>query len=207
MISKYYSLLASFAAAVGGTAAAAPGGPANTDPSAVPAGRYTVDPIHTRVQFSVSHMGFTTWYGDLTDASGSLAFDTKNPAASKLEIALPVASVTTTNATLDDELRSPQWMDATAYPTIRFVATQIARSGPRAGTVTGDLTFHGVTKPVTLKAVFNGAGTDPIAKAYTAGFDATTTIRRSDFRMKTYVPLIGDAVELRISAAFVSTPN
>ena len=73
--------------------------------------------------------------------------------------------------------------------------------------MTGDLTFHGVTKSVTLKAVFNGAGTDPIAKAYTAGFDVTTTIRRSDFGMKAYVPLIGDAVELRISAAVVSTPN
>lgn len=207
MLSKYRSLLALFAAAVGGTAAAAPGGPANTDPSAVPAGRYTVDPTHTRVQFSVSHMGFTTWYGDLTGATGSLVLDPKNPAVGKLEIALPVASVTTTNAKLDEELRSPQWMDATAHPTVRFVSTRIVRNGPHAATVTGDLTFHGVTKPMTLKAVFNGAGTDPIAKTYTVGFDGTTKIRRSEFGMKTYVPLIGDAVEIRISAAFVQAPN
>ena len=73
--------------------------------------------------------------------------------------------------------------------------------------MTGDLTFHGVTRSVTLKAVFNGAGADPIAKAYTVGFDATTTIRRSDFGVKTYVPLIGDAVDIRISAAFVPTAN
>ena len=98
-------------------------------------------------------------------------------------------------------------MDATAHPTVRFVSTRMVRNGPRAATVTGDLTFHGVTKPITLKAVFNGAGTDPIAKAYTVGFDGTTTIRRSEFGMKTYVPLIGDAVEIRISAAFVQAPN
>ena len=95
---------------------------------------------------------------------------------------LPVASVATTSAKLDDELRGPQWLDATAYPTIRFVSTRVVRRGARGATVTGDLTFHGVTRPVTLNAVFNGAGTDPIAKAYTVGFDGTATIRRSRLR-------------------------
>lgn len=83
----------------------------------------------------------------------------------------------------------------------------MVRTGPQAATVTGDLTFHGVTRPVTLKAVFNGAGADPISKVYTVGFDATTTIRRSDFGVKTDVPLIGDAVDIRISAAFVQASS
>ena len=73
--------------------------------------------------------------------------------------------------------------------------------------MTGDLTLHGVTKPTTLKAVLNGAGVDPISKQYTVGFDATTAIHRSDFGVKTYVPMIGDAVDIRISAAFVTAPN
>lgn len=207
MFSKYLASFAFLTAAASGSVAAAPGSPVNPDPSAITAGRYMVEASHTRIQFSVSHGGFTNWFGDLTGATGSLVLDPKNPTVSKLEIALPVASVTTTNAKLDEELRSPQWMDATAHPTVRFVSTRIVRNGPRAATVTGDLTFHGVTKPVTLRAVFNGAGTDPIAKAYTVGFDGTTTIRRSEFGMKTYVPLIGDAVEIRISAAFVQAPN
>ena len=197
------TIIAAALLSAAGTIAWAQGGvPADANPAAVTAGRYAVEPGHTRVQFTVSHMGFTNWYGDLTGASGHLTYDPKNPAASQVDVTLPVASVSTTNAKLDDELRSAQWLDAGAYPTIRFVSTRVVRRGPRAGTITGNLTFHGVTRPVTLNAVFNGAGTDPIAKAYTAGFDATTTIRRSDFGVKTYVPLIGDQVDLRISAAF-----
>lgn len=191
----------------GGASTAAPVGPANTDPSAVTPGRYTAEPVHTRVQFSVPHLGITDWYGDLTGATGSLVLDPRNPSASKVEITLPVASISTINAKLDDELRGAQWFDAASYPTIRFVSTRIVRTGPRAATLTGDLTFHGVTKPVTLLAVFNAAGMDPIAKQYTVGFNATTTIHRSDFGVKTYVPLVGDSVNIRISAAFVTSPN
>lgn len=190
----------------GASVALAQGAPANTDPAAVTAGSYVVEPGHTRVQFTVSHMGFTNWYGDLTGASGSLSLDPRSPTTSKLDITIPVSSISTTNAKLDDELRSPQWLDATGYPTIRFVSTRIVREGPRAASITGNLTFHGVTRPVTLKTTFHGSGVDPVAKAYTVGFDATTSIRRSDFGVKTYVPLIGDTVDLRISAAFVKAP-
>jgi polyisoprenoid-binding protein YceI len=69
--------------------------------------------------------------------------------------------------------------------------------------IAGDLTLHGVTKPVVLATKFNGAGTDPITSAYTVGFNATTTIKRSDFGVSKYVPLVGDPVEITISAAFV----
>ena len=78
----------------------------------------------------------------------------------------------------------------------------VERTAADRANITGDLTFHGVTKPVVLDARFNGAGVNPLSKAYTIGFNATTTINRSDFGVKTYVPLIGDAVTLRISAAF-----
>ena len=189
------------------TGAAQPAAPANTDPAAVTAGRYTVEPSHTRLQFSLSHMGFTNWYGDLTDASGTLVLDPKNPAAAKVDVTLPVASVATTNAKLDEELRGPQWLDANAYPTIRFASTRVEHTGPQTATVTGDLTFHGVTNSVTLEAIFNGAGADPMTKAYTVGFDGTATIRRSDFGVDTYVPLIGDTVDIRISAAFVQASS
>ena len=181
-------------------------GPANPDPAAVVAGSYAVEPAHTRVQFTVSHMGFTNWYGDFTGASGSLRIDPNNVAASKVEISIPTASVSTTNTILDDELNSVDWFDAAKFPTIRFVSTALKPTGPVTADITGDLTFHGITRPVVLAARFNGAGINPIDKAYTLGFDATTTIKRSDFGVKNYLPIIGDETILRISAAF-ETPR
>ena|ERR1700760_2050997 len=172
------------------------------DPAAVQAGAYDVEPLHTRVLFSVSHMGFTTWYGEFTGVSGSLDLDPKKPAASALEIHIPVAAVSTTNAKLDGELKSDAWLDAGQFPEIVFKSTKVTETGKNAAKVMGDLTLHGVTKPVTLAVKFNGAGTNPLDKKYTAGFEVSGKIKRSDFGVKTYVPLIGDDVDLIISAGF-----
>ena len=172
------------------------------DPAAVQAGAYDVEALHTRVLFSVSHMGFTTWYGEFTGVSGSLNLDPKKPAASALEIHIPVGTVSTTNAKLDGELKSDAWLDAGQFPEIVFKSTKVAETGKDAAKVTGDLTFHGVTKPVTLAVKFNAAGTNPLDKKYTAGFEVSGKIKRSDFGVKTYVPLIGDDVDLIISAGF-----
>lgn len=175
---------------------------ANPAPAAVQAGNYTVETTHTRVQFTVSHMGFSDWYGDFTGATGSLVLDPKAPAAAKVDITIPVSSVATTNATLDGELKSEAWFDAAKYPEIRFTSTGVTPTGPRTANIAGNLTFHGVTRPVVLKAVFLASGVNPLSKGYTVGFNATTSLKRSDFGVKTYIPLIGDEVSLRISAAF-----
>ena len=175
------------------------------DPAAVQAGAYDVEPLHTRVLFSVSHLGFTTWYGEFANVSGSLALDPKKPAASALEIHIPTGTVSTTNAKLDGELKSDAWLDATQFPEIVFKSTKVTETGKDAAKVTGDLTFHGVTRPVTLAVKFNAAGTNPLDKKYTAGFEVSGKIKRSDFGMKTYVPLIGDDVDLIISAGFEHT--
>ncbi|WP_284945535.1 YceI family protein [Acidisoma cladoniae] len=175
---------------------------ATTVAAKVPAGAYSVEPYHTRILFSVSHMGFTTWYGDFTTASGSLNFDSKMPSKSALSISFPTASISTTNPKLDGELKSPMWFDATQFPTITFKSTKITLLGHDEGKITGDLTFHGVTKPVTLTAHFNGGGVNPLDKKYTIGFDATGTISRAEFGVKTYEPLIGDSVKLMLSGAF-----
>jgi polyisoprenoid-binding protein YceI len=182
--------------------AASAAGQLNTDPGAVTPGAYVVEPNHTRVQFAVSHIGFTQFFGDFTGAKGTLVLDPKNVATSKVDITLPVSSVSTTNATLDGELKSADWFDAATYPTIRFVSTKIVRTAPNKATITGELTMHGVTKPVELQASFNGSGVNPLDKAYTVGFDATAKLKRSDFGVKTYLPMIGDDTSIRISAAF-----
>lgn len=181
-------------------------GPADPDPGAVTAGSYTIDPSHTRVQFTVSHMGFTNWYGDFSGTNGTLRLDPRDIAASSVEIMIPVASVSTTNTILDGELKSADWFDAVHFPDIRFVSKTVTKTGASTADITGDLSFHGVTKPVVLAARFNGAGINPITKAYTVGFDATTTLQRSDFGVKNYVPLIGAEITIRISAAFEKKP-
>ncbi|PLR22644.1 polyisoprenoid-binding protein [Caulobacter zeae] len=195
-------LIASTALALTLATGAIAAGGLNTNPSAVTPGAYVVEPSHTRVQFAVSHIGFTQFFGDFTGAAGSLTLDPKTLAASKVDITLPVSSVSTTNKKLDEELKSADWLDAGAYPTIRFVSTKIVRTAPDKATITGDLTLHGVTKPVTLQAKFNGSGVNPLDKAYTVGFDATATFKRSEFGVKTYLPMIGDETSVRISAAF-----
>ena len=175
----------------------------NTNPAAVQAGGYSVEPTHTRVLFSVSHMGFTTWYGEFTNVSGSLNLNPASPAASTLDITIPTDTVSTSNTKLDGELNSPKWFDSAKYPTIEFKSTKIVRTGHDSATVFGDLTFHGVTKPEVLNVSFNASGINVISKQYTVGFNASGLIKRSDFNQTTYVPLIGDDVTLMISAAFV----
>jgi polyisoprenoid-binding protein YceI len=177
------------------------------NPSDIRAGMYVVEPSHTRIQFTVDHMCFTQWFGDFTHASGSLNLDPAHVERSKVDISIPVASVSTTNAILDEELKSAQWFDAQKFPTIRFVSTRVVKTGSDKASITGYLTFHGVTRPVTLTTTFHGAGVNPLDKAYTAGFDATTSIKRSDFGVKTDLPPIGDTTTLRISAAFVKKPS
>jgi len=175
---------------------------ADTNPANVTPGSYTVEPAHTRVQFSVSHMGFTHWNGDFTGVSGTLSLDPKNIAASVVDISIPVASISNTNATIDAELKGSAWFDAEHFPTIRFVSTKVVKTGTNKALISGNLTFHGVTKPVVLTASFNGAGINPLDKHYTVGFEATATIKRSDFGVKTYIPLLSDETKLHISAAF-----
>lgn len=176
-------------------------------PAAVQAGAYKVEPNHTRVLFAVSHIGFTTWYGDFTHVSGALSLDPARPARSSLEVSVPTASVVTTNSVLDGELKSADWLDADKFPAMTFKSRQVKLTGPRQADVTGDLTLHGVTRPVTLHARFNTAGVNPLDKAYTVGFEVSGHIKRSDFGVTKYVPLVGDDVDLIISAAFEKAPG
>ncbi len=175
----------------------------NTVPDKVPSGVYQIEPTHTRVLFAVSHMGFTTWYGEFTDVSGTMTLNPAHVGASRLSISIPTATVSTSNTELDGELKSPAWFDAEKYPTIIFTSTHIVRTGHNTAEVVGKLSFHGVTRPETLDVTFNASGINPLTKQYTVGFNATGAVKRSDFKQDTYVPLIGDDVSLTISAAFV----
>lgn len=176
---------------------------ASTDPASVKPGVYKVEPAHTQIGFQLSHIGFTNFSGFFSGASGTLTIGSSNAAVSKLRINIPVASVLTTVPKLDEELKGGQWFDAAKFPTATFVSTGVTRLSGGSATIAGNLTLHGVTKPVTLNARFVGAGVNPIDKSFTIGFEATGTIKRSDFGVNYGVPMIGDDVQLKIAGAFV----
>ena len=164
-------------------------------------GSYKVESYHTQVGFSISHFGFTNYSGLFSGATGSLQLDPAKLGTSKLDISIPVDSVTTTVSKLTDELKGDQWFDTAKFPKATFDSTQVVPTAEGA-TVTGNFTLHGITKPVVLHVRFIGAGVNPIDKAYTVGFEATGTIKRSDFGVKTYLPAVGDEVQLSIAGAF-----
>ena len=189
-------LLASIAApALGQT----PGSP---DPAKVEAGSYAVEPLHTQVLFAISHLGFTTFYGAFTGASGTLSLSTTDPASSTLEVSVPISGVSTNNAKLDGELKGDKFFNAAAYPAMTFKLTKLIVGGKDTAQAMGDLTMHGVTKPITLDVHFHGGGANPMSKKATIGFDVSGEIKRSEFGMTSYLPLLGDDVKLIISAAF-----
>jgi polyisoprenoid-binding protein YceI len=170
-----------------------------SDPGAVKAGTYVLDPGHSRVTWSVTHLGFSTYTGLLPAAEGTLVLDPAAPEKSTLAVTLHTGKVGTLDAVLDTHLKGAEFFNVAKFPTATFKATQIVASGKTAK-ITGDLTLLGVTRPVTLDATFNKAGTNPLDKTYSLGFDAKAVIKRSDFGMKTYVPAVSDEVTLQIEA-------
>ena len=181
-------------------------GVSTSDPNAVKAGTYKVEPYHTQIGFSISHFGFTDFAGFFSGASGTLVLDPAKPSAAKLEVSIPTSSVLTTVSILDDELKGAKWFDAPHYPAATFTSTKVTLISADSAEIVGNFTLHGVTKPVTLKAHLVGSGTNPLDKSFTVGFEATGTIKRGDFDIKQYLPLVGDDVRLTISGAFVLQP-
>jgi len=175
---------------------------AQTPAKNVEAGSYKVEPGHTQVVFSLLHLGFSDYSGMFSGVSGTLDLDPAHVAATKLNVTIPIDSVMTTSEKLTGELKAPNWFDSAQFPTATFVSTKVTPAGTGMAIIVGDLTLHGVTKSVTLHARYVGAGTNPMDKAYTVGFEATGTIKRSEFGVKTYVPMVGDDVTLSIAGAF-----
>jgi polyisoprenoid-binding protein YceI len=180
--------------------------PGKPDPSRVTAGTYAVEPNHTQVIFAVDHMGFSIFRGFLSGASGTLTIDPAKLSVTQLSVTLPVSSIHTTSAKLDEELNSADWLGTQQFPTATFVSTKVTLGPQGAALIEGNLTLHGVTKPARLLAHFRGAGANPMSKATTIGFDGRMTIDRSQFGVTKYVPLVSDHVEVTIAAAFEKQP-
>jgi polyisoprenoid-binding protein YceI len=164
--------------------------------------KYDIDASHSEVVFGWNHFGFSNPTARFDKIEGSVLLDRADLTKSSISVSLPLESLDTRVAKLDEALKSPDFFDAAKYPTITFTSTKVEETGENSLKITGDLTIHGVTRPVTLDAKVNKIGIFEIPgviKAQAAGFDATTVIRRSDFGVTKYVPAVSDEIPVRIT--------
>ena len=173
-----------------------------------PSGTYKLDLSHASITFRVKHMGLSNYTARFAKFDSTVDYDAKDPTRSKLTVVIDPKSIRTDfpNPAKEDFDKvlgtDDKWLAGVKHPEIRFVSTAIRRTGPNAGQITGDLSFRGVTKPVTLAATWNGAIENPFSKKPVFGVSATGSIKRSDFGMTYLAGLIGDEVELQIEAEY-----
>ena len=173
------------------------------DPARVPAAeRYDVDASHSAVVFGWNHFGFSNPTARFDKIDGSMLLDKTDLTKSSISVTLPVEGLDTGVTKLDEALKGPDFFDEVKYPTITFKSTKVEKAGESGLKITGNLTVHGVTRPVTLDARVNKIGIFEIPgviKAQAAGFDATTVIKRSDFGVSKYVPAVSDEIPVHIT--------
>jgi polyisoprenoid-binding protein YceI len=160
---------------------------------------YQFDPAHTNIVFLVDHLGFSKMVGQFQAFDGTLNLDPDALEQGSVSVTIETESVDTDHQKRDDHLRSPDFFNATEFPTMTFQSTKVEVNGDNGARVHGNLTLLGVTKPVVLDSTFNGVGPHPspqMAGVTVAGFSGRTTIMRSDFGMTGMVPNIGDEVEI-----------
>jgi polyisoprenoid-binding protein YceI len=172
----------------------------------VKAGAFAADPGHTKITWSVNHFGFSTYVGQFSSVAASLKLDPKTLAATSLEATVQTGSIGTFNPALDTHLKSAEFLDVAKFPTATFKATSVKPTGERTADITGDLTLHGVTRPVVIQATFIRGGANPVDKTYRLGFQGKTAIKRTEFGIKSYAPAIGDEVTLEIDTEFKAAP-
>jgi polyisoprenoid-binding protein YceI len=184
--------------ALGGPAVA---NPSTQDPAKVPAGTYVLDKRHASLTVKIVHMGFSHYTMRFNGLDGSFTYDPASWQATKATFTVDPKSVDTSDLAFDKQIAG--YFEADKYPTISFVSTNIQGQDGK-GTMTGDLTFHGVTKPVTLDVTFSGAGHGVAPIGTRVGFSGSTQIKRSDFGLSNFVlnQFTGDDVDVLFEVEF-----
>lgn len=170
--------------------------------------KYDIDPNHTQVVFSWNHFGFSHPAGHFEKVDGEFLFDAVDPSKSSIVVTIPISSMHTGVTKLDEDLQSADFFDAAKFPTATFKSTRVQKVGAHGLKVSGDLTIRGITKPAVLDVTINKIGKHPMAGRAAAGFDAKTTIKRSDFGIAKYVPNVSDEIAVAItSETMVARPG
>ncbi|MFV0361169.1 YceI family protein [Tropicimonas sp.] len=160
---------------------------------------YVLDPSHSQVVFSYTHMGFSTTTGMFSGFDGEIEWNREDPAQSSVSVALPVLSMFTGWEARDGHFMADDFFGASEGDLIAFKSTGIEVTGEETGRITGVLSMNGAEKEVVLEAKLNAAGMHPMENKEWAGFNATTTLKRSDFGLGLFAPAIGDDIDVRIS--------
>ncbi|MBU2829175.1 MAG: YceI family protein [Gallionella sp.] len=168
-----------------------------------PDGTYRIDPQHTNVLFTIGHVGITQFTGRFDKIAGSYTFNAQNPGKDRVQITIPATRINTGYALRDVHLRSKEFFDVKKYPDITFVSSKYVPNGKDMGDLYGNLTLHGITKPVVFQVRELGAGNVSYLPkpwgGYLSGFVATTTIHRSDFGIGAYLPEgLSNAVSIKV---------
>ncbi len=166
---------------------------------ATAAEKYVLDSSHSQVLFSYNHLGYSTTFGMFSGFEGEIMFDQENPVGSSVNVSMPTMSMFTGWEKREGHFMSADFFGAEEGDMISFASTAIEITGDNTAEITGDLTMNDVTKSVVLDAVLNQTGVHPMANKDWAGFDATTTLLRSDFGLGAFAPAVSDEVEVRIS--------
>ncbi|MEO6811681.1 MAG: YceI family protein [Isosphaeraceae bacterium] len=159
---------------------------------------FTVDPVHSTVVFRIKHLDVSYAYGRFNDVAGTFTLDRADPAKARFDFTVKTDSLDTGNAKRDQHVKGPDLFNAQQFPTITFQSTKVAAAREGAYQVTGNLTMHGVTKPLTVQIEPTGTGKG-MQGVSLAGIETTFTIRRADFQMTGLSPLLGDEVRLTVS--------
>lgn len=160
---------------------------------------YKIDPVHSSATFKIEHMKVSNVHGRFNDIGGTFTYDKEKPEQSKLEVVIDMASIDTANKMRDDHVRSADYLNVEKYPKMTYKSTSIKPLKDDEFEVTGDLTLHGETKPLTLKLKKIGEATDPKG-VHRAGGESTFTIKRSDFGMKDkMLGMLGDDVVVTVA--------
>lgn len=166
-------------------------------------GQYQLDKRHAALLFKVDHMGFSKFVGRFNDFDARLDFDADDIAASRLEAVINMASVDVNNESFETTLRGGNWFNTEVYPQAFFKTTDVKNIRGNSADFIGELTFLGVTKPVTVQIQFNGGATNMLTYKYTIGFSARSFFQRSDFGLDNHIPMVGDEIEIEVHAEFM----
>lgn len=161
---------------------------------------YTLEPDYTQGVFRWSHLGFSNPSAQFSQAQGTLEFDPANPARASVMVTIPLSSLNTGVPALDEHLRSEDFFEVAKFPTATFRSTKVEQGGQDRLRVTGELHLHGIKRPVTLEVTILKVGTNPRTTLPTVGFEATTTLKRSDFGLGAYVPQVSDEIRMQLTS-------
>ncbi len=177
-------------------------------PAAPLASTWNIDPLHSHASFTVKHLVISTVRGEFGKTTGAVLIDDADVTRSKAEASIDVATIDTRVPDRDADLKSPRFFDVAKYPTLSFKSTKIERAGQGKLKVTGDLTMHGVTRPVVLDVEGPSAEIKGLKGETRRGLSATTKLNRKDFGLVTNPiveagPVIGDDVNIEVSLELV----